>query len=145
MIPVHGKEHFKQWGLDFIGEVNPPSSGQHKWILMATNYFTKWVETFLARNATDSVVIKFMEENILARFGCPIKIITDNAQVFKFAKFTNFYQKFNIIIRHSTTYYPQGNGLAKSSNKTVVRVLKKTITENQRNWDTQLKFSLWAN
>jgi len=74
-----------------------------------------------------------MEENILSRFGCPFKIITNNAQVFKYAKFTNFYHKCNIIIGHSTTYYPQGNGLVESSNKTLVRVLKKTITENQRN------------
>lgn len=142
VIPVHLEEPFKQWGLDFIGEINPPSGGQHKWILMTTYYSTKWVEAILARNATDSVVIKFMEENISSRFGCPIKIITNNAQVFKFAKFMSFCQKFNIIIGHSTTYYPQGNVLAESSNKTMVRVLKKTITQNQRNWDTQLKFSL---
>jgi len=69
----------------------------------------------------------------LSRFGCPFKIIIDNAQAFKSAKFTNFCHKFNIIVGHSTTYYPQGNGLAESSNKTVVRVLKNTITENQRN------------
>lgn len=86
-----------------------------------------------------------MEENILACFGFPIKIITNNAQVFKSTKFTSFCQKLNIIIGHSTTYYPQGNNLVESSNKTVVRVLKKTITENQRNWDTQLNVSLWAN
>jgi len=74
------------------------------------------------------MVIKFMEENILSRFGCPIKIITDNAQVFKLEKFNSFCKKLNIIIGHSTTYSPQGNSLAESSNKTVVRVLKKTIT-----------------
>jgi len=83
-----------------------------------------------------------MEERSLSFLGCPIKIITNNSQVFKLEKFNSFCQKFNIIIGHFTTYYPQGNGLAESSNKTVIRVLKKTITENQRNWDTQLKFSL---
>ena len=117
-------------GLDFIREINPPSSGQHKWILIATNYFTKWVEVILTINANDLVVIKFMEENILSHFGHPIKIITDNDQVFKSAKFIGSRQKFNIIIRHSTTCYPQGNGLVESSNKNVVRVLKKSITEN---------------
>jgi hypothetical protein len=38
------KGPFQQWGLDFIGEINPSSSGQHKWILVATDYFTKWIE-----------------------------------------------------------------------------------------------------
>jgi len=74
-----------------------------------------------------------MEENILSRFGCPFKITTDNSQVFKSSNFTFLCHKYNITIGHSTTYYPQGNGLAESSNKAMMRVLKKTITENQRN------------
>lgn len=130
LILIHVEEPFRQWGLDFIGEINPPSSGQHKWILTATNYMTKWVEVIPTRNATESMVIKFLEENILSHFGFPTKKITCNAQVFKSTKFISLCQKFNIIIGHSTTYYPQGNGLAKSSNKTMVRVLKKIITKN---------------
>lgn len=86
-----------------------------------------------AINSTDSMVIKFMEDNILSWFGYPIKIITRNDQVFKYVKFIIFYQKFNIIIRDFATYYPQGNNLAESSNQTMVRVLKKTITKNQKN------------
>ena len=60
LIPVHVDEPFKQWGIDFIGEIHPPSSGQHEWILTATDYFTKWVEAIPTRNATDTVIIKFM-------------------------------------------------------------------------------------
>jgi len=41
--PIKVEELFQSWGLDFIGEINPKSSGQHKWILLATYYFTKWV------------------------------------------------------------------------------------------------------
>ncbi|MCY6525035.1 hypothetical protein, partial [Actinobacillus pleuropneumoniae] len=62
---------FLQWGLDFIGEIHPASSNQHRWILTATYYFTKWVEAIPVRNTTDTIVIKFIEENILSRFGCP--------------------------------------------------------------------------
>lgn len=74
-----------------------------------------------------------------------MKIVTDNAQVLNSANFIMFCHKFNITVGHSTTYCPQGNGLTESSNKKVVRILKKTIAESQRNWDSQLKFSLWAN
>jgi hypothetical protein len=42
--PIKVETPFQQWGLDFIGEINPNSSGKHKWILTATYYFTKWVE-----------------------------------------------------------------------------------------------------
>ena len=63
---------FQQWGLDFIGEINPSSSRKHKWILTATDFFTKWVESIPTRNATDKVIIDYIEENILSRFGCPV-------------------------------------------------------------------------
>ena len=129
LIPVHVEEPFKQWGIDFIGEIHLASNNQHRWILTAIDYFTKWVEAMPARNAIDLVVIKFLVDNIIARFGCPAKIITENVQAFKSAKFVIFCQHYNILLGHSTAYYPQGNGLAESSNKTLMRILKKTINE----------------
>jgi hypothetical protein len=69
--------------LDFIGEINPASSGQHKWILVAIDYFTKWIEAIRTRNATHQVVIKFLYKNILSRFGCPKRLVVDNTTLFK--------------------------------------------------------------
>jgi ribonuclease HI len=66
LVPVKTEAPFQQWGLDFIGEINPHSSAQHKWILTATDYFTKWVEAIPTKRATDSVVIDFLEDNILS-------------------------------------------------------------------------------
>jgi len=42
--PVAASGPFQQWGLDFIGEIHPASSGQHRWILTTTDYFSKWIE-----------------------------------------------------------------------------------------------------
>eukprot|EP00253_Pinus_taeda_P016141 PITA_16141 len=106
LILVFIDEPFRQWGLDFVGEINPPSSGQHKWVLIATVYFTKWVEAIPTKRENDQVVMKFLEENILSRFGCPVKIITNNAQVFNSSNFIAFCQKYNVILSHSTTYHP---------------------------------------
>ena len=64
--PITVEAPFQQWGLDFIGEINPNSSGQHKWILTATDYFTKWIEAIPTRRATENVIMNFLEENILA-------------------------------------------------------------------------------
>jgi hypothetical protein len=100
------KAPFMKWGLDFIGEIHPPSSTQHIWILMATYYFMKWIEAILTKQATDAVIIQFMETNIILRFGCPIKIIIDNATAFKSKKMENFLQDYNITLGHYTTYYP---------------------------------------
>jgi hypothetical protein len=80
--PISVEAPFQKWGLDLIREIHPPSSGQHRWILTAMDYFTKWIEVVPSRQAIDSVIVKFLENNILSRFGCPRKIITDNAVAF---------------------------------------------------------------
>jgi hypothetical protein len=48
-----------------------------------------------------------------------------------------------IQLVHSTPYYPQGNGLAESSNKSLIKIIGKLLEENKKNWDSKLKFSLW--
>jgi hypothetical protein len=111
LILVKVGDPFQKWGLDFIGKINPHSSAQHKWILTATYYFTKWVEVIPTKRATDSVVIDFLEDNILSRFGCPRKIVTDNDQAFKSMAMISFCQKYNMVLGNSTTYYPHGNKL----------------------------------
>ena len=78
--------------------------------MTATDYFPKWVEAIPTRKENHQVVMKFLEENIFSRFGCPIKIMTNNAQVLNSARFINFCQTYNVILSHSTTYHPQVMG-----------------------------------
>lgn len=142
MKPISVDAPFQQWGLDFIGKIHPTSSGHHRWILTATDYFTKWVEAVPTRQATDVVIIKFLLTNIMSRFGCPRKIVTDNAKAFISSKLIKFYSDYNIILSHSTAYYPQGNGLDESSNKSLIRIIKKLLEENRKAWNAKLKFAL---
>jgi hypothetical protein len=88
--PIYLEAPFGQWGLDFIGEIHPQSLTQHKWILTTTNYFTKWIEAVPTKQATNDFIIRFLEDNIMSRFRCPTKIITDNAMTFKSKKIENF-------------------------------------------------------
>ena len=122
---------FQQWGLDFIGEINPSSSGQHKWILTATNFFTKWVEAIPTRNATDKVIIDFIQENILSIFVFPKKLLTDNDQAFRSKAMVAFCEKNGIMLKHSTPYYPQGNGLAESTNKSIIQSIINLLKQNK--------------
>ena len=135
--PISVEAPFQQWGLDFIGEINPNCSGQHSWILTSTNYFTKWIEAIPTRRATDVVIMGFLEENILARFGCPERIMTDNAATFKSKNILSFCHKYHINLNHSIAYYPQANGLAESSNKILVGIIKKLLEDNKRAWHTK--------
>jgi hypothetical protein len=80
--PISIEAPFQQWGLEFFGEIHPPYSGQHRGVLTATDYLKKWIEVVPSRQANDYVIIKFLENNILSHFGCPRKIITENATSF---------------------------------------------------------------
>ena len=77
-------------------------------------------------------------------FGYPRKIITDNAAAFGSKKMVHFCHRYQIALGHSTTYYPQGNGLAKSSNKSLVAIIKKLLEENKKSWHNKLVHALWA-
>ena len=136
-IVVNGP--FQQWGLDFIGEINPSSSGQHKWILVPTKYFTKCIEAVPTRNATHQVIMRFLYENIFSRFGCPVRLVTNNAPSFKAGELVKMCESMGIQLVHSTSYYPQGNGLAESSNKSLVKIIRKLLETNKKSWDSKLK------
>ncbi len=95
-------------------------------------------------NKDENVIIKFIEENILSRFRCPRRIVTDNAEAFNSHKMLHFCQDYGIDLIHSTTYYPQGNGLVDSFNKNIVRIIKMMLEQNKKEWDSHLKHALWA-
>jgi transposase InsO family protein len=90
------------------------------------------------------VIMKFLYENILSRFGSPKMIVIDNTTALKANALVDMCNSTGIKLVHSTPYYPQGNGLAESSNKSLIRIIRKLLEENQKSWHSKLKFSLWA-
>jgi hypothetical protein len=98
--------HFQQWGLDFIGEFKDNSSNGYQWILTATDYFTRWVESIPTKKSTEQVVMNFLEEGIITRFGFPSNITTDNVKAFNSHALEEFCFKYGIVLSHSSNYYP---------------------------------------
>ena len=131
--------------MDFIGEISPKSSTGYSWILVATDYFTKWVEAIPTRNATSKVVNKFLVSNVISRFGYPQRIVIDNAMCFRSEEFMKFCDKYGITRSTSSPYHPQGNGQEKSTNKNLLKVIKRTLDDNKKAWDSKLQFSIWSN
>jgi hypothetical protein len=68
---------FRRWAIDLIGQIYPPSSKGHKFIVVATDYFTKWVEAIHLEKVTSTNMIDFVKEHIVYRFGIPRTITTD--------------------------------------------------------------------
>jgi len=69
---------FSIWGIDVIGVIEPKASNGHCFILVAIDYFTKWVEVASYANVTRKVVAKFMRKELICRYGLPSKIVTVN-------------------------------------------------------------------
>ena len=74
-------EPFDRWALDFVGPINP-SSKQKAYILVCTDYMTRWVEAVALVKANDQAVIDFLYKEIFTRFGVPKEIITDGGPQF---------------------------------------------------------------
>jgi hypothetical protein len=78
---------FRGWDLDFIGEIHPASSKSHRFVLVGTDYFTKWTDVMLLKNMTHVEVIKFVQEYIIHRFGIPQTLTTDQGASFMSQQF----------------------------------------------------------
>lgn len=101
---------FDAWGIDVIGPIDPPSSTGCRFILAATDYFSKWTEVVPLREVKSSNVITFLERNLIYRFGIPHRITSDNAKAFKSDRMHRFMEKYKIKWNYSTGYYPHANG-----------------------------------
>nr|XP_016445656.1 PREDICTED: uncharacterized protein LOC107770836 [Nicotiana tabacum] len=114
---------FAAWGMDVIGLIEPAVLNRHLFILVAIDYFTKWAEAFTYKVFTKKVMVDFVQNNIVCRFGIPESIITDNAANLNNDLMREIYEKFRIVHRNSTAYRPQMNGVVEVANKNIKKIL----------------------
>jgi hypothetical protein len=100
-----------KWGLDFVGPIKLVGRyARNKYILVATNYVTKWVEVRTLRTNTTIVIEFFLYEYILTRFGCRLTIVTNQGVHFINDAIKYLINHFLLKYVNFTTYYPQRNG-----------------------------------
>ena len=110
---------------------------------MATDY-TKWVEVKALRDSTTTSTTKFLYEFIWCRYGCPIKLISDQGGHFLGQVVESLTTFYVVVQKRNTPHYPQANGLAESTNKTLQNILRKIVNENRTDWDKKLHSAIWA-
>ncbi|RVW96415.1 Pol polyprotein [Vitis vinifera] len=130
-------------GMDIVGPL-PTAPAQKKFLLVATDYFSKWVEAEAYVGIKDKNVTKFVWKNIVCRFGIPQTIIANNGPQFDSIAFRNFCSELNIQNSYSTPRYPQSNGQAEATNKTLITALKKRLEQAKGKWVEELPGVLWA-
>ena len=123
---------FMKWGMDIVGKF-PAAPGGVVYMLVLIDYFTKWVKVEAYQQVSDIEVCDFVWKNIICRFGVPWEIVTDNGFQFISYDFKNFCDKYGIKLSFSTPRYPQANGQAELTNKTIVNTLKKRLDYGRKN------------
>ncbi|GJV85919.1 reverse transcriptase domain-containing protein [Tanacetum coccineum] len=134
-------EIFDVWGIDFMGPF--PSSRGNKYILVAVDYLSKWVEAKALPTNDARVVVKFLK-SLFARFGTPRAIISDRGTHFCNDKFAKVMSKYGVTHRLATAYHPQTSGQVEVSNRGLKRILERTVGENRASWSDKLDDALWA-
>ena len=93
--PLSNLWPFAQWGLDIVGPF-PNAVGSEKYLLVGTDYVTKWVEAEPLANIRDVDVKKFLWKNIVTRFGVPNTLISDNGLQFDNKSFRRYCGELDI-------------------------------------------------
>jgi hypothetical protein len=135
---------FRGWGLYFISEIQPRSSKGHRFILVATDYSTKWTEAVSLRNMTHQEVINFVHEHIIYQFWVPQSLTTDQGPSCRSHQFREIAESMKIKLLNSSPYYAKANGQVEASNKVLIKIIKKRIKDNPGRWHEKLLEALWA-
>ena len=134
---------FAQWGMDIVDPL-PTRVAQKKFLLIATDYFSKSVEAKAYASIKDKNVSKFIWKNIVCQFRIPWAIVTNNGPQFDSTVFWTFCSKLNIKNLYSTPCYSQSNGQIEMTNKTPLNALKKRLEWVKGKWVDEFLGALWA-
>ena len=143
LISILSPWPFSHWGIDIVRPLLIAST-QKKLLLVATDYFSKWIEAEAFSSIKDRDVTQFIWKNIVFRFGIPRSIVSDNGPQFDSRVYRSFCQKLKIKNLYSTHRYSQSNGLIEASNKTLLTALKKRLDSVKGKLVDELFGVLWA-
>nr|GEU30096.1 reverse transcriptase domain-containing protein [Tanacetum cinerariifolium] len=122
----------------------PEGPGKVKFLIVAMDYFTKWIEAKPVATITGGQVKKFVWGNIVCLFGIPGEIISDNGKQFADNPFKDWCDKLNITQRFASVKHPQSNGLVERANRSLGEGIKARLGEGNKNWVEELPHVLWA-
>ena len=117
---------FSVWGIDIIRKISPKSSNGHEFILVAIDYFTKWVEAASYAKLTFARVVNFIRSHIICRYGAPHELISDRGAHFR-AEIETLLQKYDIQHHKSSAYRLQTNGAVETANNNIKRIMGKMV------------------
>lgn len=142
--PVEPPESpFEQVGMDLLGPFPTSSSGK-RWIVVATDYLTRYAEAASLVRGTALEVAEFFVTNIVLRHGAPKVVITDRGTAFTADLTQSIMKLTHTNHRKTTAYHPQTNGLTERLNRTLADMLSIYVDIEHRTWDKILPYATFA-
>jgi hypothetical protein len=122
----------------------PKAAGQLKYLVVAIDYSNKWIKAEpLARIKAENVLC-FFKRNILARFGGPTLVISEDGTQFTDQKFQNYLRNIGIQQSFTSVEHPQANGLSEAANRVILREILRRLDKAKTNWAKELHTVLWV-
>ncbi|KAK3019471.1 hypothetical protein RJ639_005155 [Escallonia herrerae] len=134
---------FAMWGMDIMGPF-PPATAQRRFVIVAVDYFTKWVEAEALATISEKKYEDFFWHAVVCRFGIPCVLVTNNGKQFDNTTFRTFCANLSIEQRFTSVAHPQTNGQTEVMNRTLLQGIKKKPDEVKGLWVDELSKILWA-
>ncbi|KAL0462271.1 UNVERIFIED_CONTAM: hypothetical protein Slati_0114700 [Sesamum latifolium] len=129
--------------MDIVGPF-PLASEQRKFLLVAIDYFTKWVEAEPLARITKWKLMKFIRKNIICHFGLPRELISDNGRQFQGQRIQDWCAGLHIKQRFTSVTHPQANAQVEVTNRILVQGIKKRLDRVEGNWVEEFTSVLWS-
>ena len=123
--------------IDILGPL-PETPWKNKFILVVSDYFTKWTESYPLPNQEATTVAEKLVNEFICRFGVPRKLHSDQGRNFESKVFAEICKLLDIEKTRTTPLHLQSDGQVERFNRTVVKMLRGKIREDQKDWDLQL-------
>ncbi|XP_021867331.2 uncharacterized protein [Spinacia oleracea] len=144
LMPILNPIPFAQWGMDILGPFTTASGGR-KYLIVAVDYFTKWIEAEPVAKITANQVKKFIWKGIITRFGLPMAIVMDHGVQFDCSPVQSFLSTYKVKFAYSSVCHPQSNGQAEAANKQILAAMRKKLDDYKAGWADIVPEILWGN
>jgi len=141
--PIRPPTAFSKIGIDIIGPL-PRTLRGNRYIIMAIDYLTKWVEAKPLQLADALSIAPFIYEDIICRHGIPVELTSDRGTEFLNELIKTLVKEYKIKHITTTAYHPQANGLVERANQTMKNILAKTLQQQKGDWDLYVSSALFT-
>ena len=137
LLPIPVQDAFDRVACDIIGPF-PVSKAGNRYVVVFSEYLTKWVECFLVPSIEASVIARLLVDEIFCRQGAPRTRLSDRGSNFLSSLVSEVCKLLNTKEVNTTAYHPQTDGLVERFNNTLAEAISSFLSSNQQDWDVYL-------